>query len=421
MLGTPKGLRLQIGIFGRRNVGKSSLLNALTRQVVSIVSETAGTTTDPVEKAMELQPLGPVLFVDTAGVDDVGALGELRVARTMKVVERTDLAILVTDDWQDYETRLLALFKERKTPVVVAASKCDARVPEGVEAQARSAGASRVVGVSAVTRAGIDTLRQAIIAAAPDEYLNAPSLIGDLVPSGEMAVLVVPIDIEAPKGRLILPQVQTLRDILDQNACAMVVKERELADALARLNRPPAIVITDSQEFMKVVAEVPPSIPVTGFSILFARFKGDLAELVRGAASIDRLRPGDRVLVAEACTHHPTGEDIGRVKIPRWLEQVVGGKLDVVVKAGCDYPDDISGYRLIVHCGACVWNRRQMLSRIEQARACGVAITNYGLAIAHSLGILDRALSPFPYAKEVYAEARRPESGVQSPGAEGCQ
>ena len=413
MLGTPKGLRLQIGIFGRRNVGKSSLLNALTRQSVSIVSETAGTTTDPVEKAMELQPLGPVLFVDTAGVDDVGALGELRVAKTLKVVERTDLAILVTDDWQDYEARLLALFAGRKTPVIVAANKRDVRVPGAVEAKARGAGANQVVGVSALTRAGLDDLRQGIIAAAPDEYLNAPSLMGDLIAAGEMAILVVPIDVEAPKGRLILPQVQTLRDILDQNAYAMVVKERELADALSRLSRPPALVITDSQEFMKVVAEVPASIPVTGFSILFARFKGDLAELVRGAASIDRLRPGDRVLVAEACAHHPTGEDIGRVKIPRWLEQFVGGKLEVVVKAGCDYPDDISGFKLIVHCGACVWNRRQMLSRIEQARASGVAITNYGLTIAHSLGILERALSPFPYAKEIYFEVRSPKSGVE--------
>ncbi len=405
MQGTPKGLRLQIGIFGRRNVGKSSLLNALTRQTVSIVSETAGTTTDPVEKAMELQPLGPVLFVDTAGVDDVGALGELRVAGTMKVVERTDLAILVTDDWQDFETRLLALFLGRKTPVVVAANKSDHRAAGVVEAAARAAGAKTVVTVSAVTRTGLDAMRQAIIAAAPEDYLNAPALMGDLVPPGELVVLVVPIDIEAPKGRLILPQVQTLRDILDQNGYAMVVKERELAHALARLNQPPALVVTDSQEFLKVISEVPASIPVTGFSILFARFKGDLAELVRGAAAIDRLKPGDRVLVAEACTHHPTGEDIGRVKIPRWLEQYVGGKLDIVAKAGCDYPDDIAGFNLIVHCGACMWNRRQMLSRIAQARAAGVPITNYGLTIAHSLGILDRALSPFPYEREVYGES----------------
>lgn len=404
MQGTPKGLRLQIGIFGRRNVGKSSLLNALTRQAVSIVSATAGTTTDPVEKAMELQPLGPVLFVDTAGVDDVGALGELRVARTLKVVERTDLAILVTDDWQEYESGLLALFAGRKTPVIVVASKSDVRAPGLVEDRARQAGAQIVVGASAVTRAGLDTVRQSIITAAPDDFLNAPNLVGDLVPAGELALLVVPIDIEAPKGRLILPQVQALRDILDQNGYALVVKERELAAALARLNRPPALVVTDSQEFLKVVSEVPAPIPVTGFSILFARFKGDLAAMVRGAAAIDRLRPGDRVLVAEACTHHPTGEDIGRVKIPRWLEQYVGGKLAIEVKAGCDYPDDITGYKLIVHCGACVWNRRQMLSRIGQAHAAGVPITNYGLTIAHSLGILDRALSPFPYAREVYRD-----------------
>ena len=411
MQGTPKGLRLQIGIFGRRNVGKSSLLNALTRQAVSIVSETAGTTTDPVEKAMELQPVGPVLFVDTAGVDDAGSLGQLRVDRTMKVVERTDLAILVTDDWQEYESRLLSLFLERRTPVIVAASKRDRRPAGEVEARARANGARSVVGVSALTGAGLDELRQAIIERTPDEYLNAPGLVGDLVPAGELVVMVVPIDIEAPKGRLILPQVQTLRDLLDQNAYAMVVKERELAAALGRLNRPPALVVTDSQEFLKVVAEVLPDIPVTGFSILFARFKGDLAELVRGAAAIDRLRPGDRVLVAEACAHHPTGEDIGRVKIPRWLEQYVGGKLAIEVKAGCDYPDDIGGFKLIVHCGACVWNRRQMLSRIEQARSLGVAITNYGLTIAHSLGILDRALSPFPYARDVYREAVKREAG----------
>ena len=409
MQGTPKGLRLQIGIFGRRNVGKSALLNALTRQNVSIVSDTAGTTTDPVEKAMELQPLGPVLFVDTAGVDDVGALGALRVAKTMGVVQRTDLAILVTDDWQDYEQRLLALFTDRKTPVVVVAGKRDLRGDDALEARCKSAGARPVVGVSALTGAGVDALRRAVIATVPDDYLNAPSLIGDLVPAGELVMLVVPIDIEAPKGRLILPQVQTLRDILDQDGYAMVVKERELADAFARLKRPPALVVTDSQEFLKVVADTPPDIPVTGFSILFARFKGDLAELVRGAAAIDRLKPGDRVLVAEACTHHPSGEDIGRVKIPRWLEQYVGGKLDLVVQSGCEYPDDISAFKLIVHCGACMWNRRQMLSRIEQARASGVAITNYGLTIAHSLGIMDRALSPFPYAREVYREMMKAE------------
>jgi [FeFe] hydrogenase H-cluster maturation GTPase HydF len=418
MQATPKGLRLHIGLFGRRNVGKSSVLNALTRQSVSIVSATAGTTTDPVEKAMELQPIGPVLFVDTAGIDDVGALGELRVQKTMGVVERTDLAILVTDGWQDYEDRLLGLFRTRKTPVIVVANKSDLRTDDTVEGAARAAGAERIVTASVLRGTGLDVLRRAVIDTVPDSFLNAPSLIGDLIPAGELAVLVVPIDIEAPKGRLILPQVQTIRDILDNDGYTMVVKERELSDALARLNRPPAIVVTDSQEFLKVVADVPPEIPVTSFSILFARFKGDLAELARGAAAIDRLRPGDRVLIAEACTHHPTGEDIGRVKIPRWLEQYVGGALRIETQAGCEYPEDLDGLKLIVHCGACMWNRRQMLSRMEQAGGRGVPITNYGLCIAHSLGILGRALGPFPFAKRAYDEARRNGSGRNESGSQ---
>lgn len=403
---TPKGLRLHIGIFGRRNVGKSSILNAVTRQPVSIVSETAGTTTDPVEKAMELLPLGPVLFVDTAGVDDVGSLGELRVAKTMRVVERTDLAILVTDAWQDYEQRLLETFRRRKTPVLVVANKSDSRPAGEVEEHARASGAACVVTASALTGEGLEAVRQGIIATAPEEYLSSPSVVHDLIQPGELAVLVVPIDIEAPKGRLILPQVQTLRDILDHDAFAVVVKEHQLAEALAGLNRPPAIVVTDSQAFEKVMAVTPPEVPLTGFSILYARFKGDLGEFVRGAAAIDRLRPGDRVLVAEACTHHPTKDDIGRMKIPRWLEKKAGGKLDITVKSGNEYPADISGFKVIIHCGACMWNRRQVLSRLEQAHACGVPITNYGLAIAHSLGVLDRALSPFPEARKYYLEAQ---------------
>ncbi len=403
---TPKGLRLQIGIFGRRNVGKSSILNAITRQPVSIVSDTAGTTTDPVEKAMELLPLGPVLFVDTAGVDDVGALGELRVAKTLRVVERTDLAILVTDAWQEYEQRLMDTFRLRKTPVVVVANKNDVRLPGEVEARARESGAHTVVSASAITGTGLEEIRLAIIAAAPEEYLSAPSVVHQLVRPGDLAVLVVPIDIEAPKGRLILPQVQTLRDILDHDALAVVVKEHQLAQALAGLSKPPAIVVTDSQAFEKVMAVTPPEIPLTGFSILYARFKGDLGEFVRGAAAIDQLRPGDRVLVAEACTHHPTKDDIGRMKIPRWLERKAGGKLDITVRSGNEYPQDIGAYKLIIHCGACMWNRRQVLSRLEQARACGVPITNYGLAIAHSLGVLQRALSPFPEVLREYEQAK---------------
>ena len=416
---TPKGLRLHIGLFGRRNVGKSSLLNALARQHVSIVSDVPGTTTDPVEKPMELSPVGPVLFIDTAGVDDVGALGEERIRKTMGVIERTDLAILVTDDWQAYEARLLALFGSKKIPVIVVANKADLRADEATERAARAVGAACVVTASVPQRRGLEPLREAIIATAPAEFLEAPSIVGDLVPPGELVMLVVPIDIEAPKGRLILPQVQTLRDILDHDGYAMVVKERELADALARLSRPPVLVVTDSQEFLKVVAAVPTEVPLTSFSILFSRFKGDLAAQVRGALAIERLQPGDRVLIAEACAHHPLGEDIGRIKIPRWLEQYVGGKLAFETWAGRDYPDNLSEYRLVVHCGACVTNRREMLSRIERASAAGVPITNYGLTIAYSLGILERALSPFPYAAEVYRRERAGGKKVagQAPGS----
>jgi [FeFe] hydrogenase H-cluster maturation GTPase HydF len=275
-----------------------------------------------------------------------------------------------------------------------------------VARQAAAAGAKRVVEVSALTGAGIPALRHDIIEAAPEDFFAAPAIVGDLVPPGELVILVVPIDKEAPKGRLILPQVQTLRDILDSDAYAMVVKERELSDALARLNRPPALVVTDSQEFLKVTADVPLSIPVTSFSILFSRVKGDLNESVRGAIAIDALKPGDRVLIAEGCTHHPVGEDIGRVKIPRWLEQYVGGKLEFDVFSGHDFPAELSGYKLIVHCGACVLNRRAMIARIDLARSAGVPITNYGLAIAWSLGIFKRALEPFPYALDMFLRSK---------------
>jgi len=287
----------------------------------------------------------------------------------------------------------------------VVATKSDLRAPDAaskLESDALADGAASVVPCSAVTGAGMDALRQAVITSAPEPFLEAPALIGDLVRAGDLVVLVVPVDIEAPKGRLILPQVQTLRELLDVNAYAMVVKEHELGDALARLRQPPALVVTDSQAFRKVSSLVPAGVPLTSFSILYARFKGDLATLVRGARAIDRLCPGDRVLIAEACTHHPSGDDIGRVKIPHWLEQAAGGKLKIEIAPGSADPPDLESYRLIVHCGACVWNRRQMLSRLERARTAGVEITNYGLAIAHCLGILDRALAVFPDASNIY-------------------
>jgi [FeFe] hydrogenase H-cluster maturation GTPase HydF len=412
---SPKGFRLHIGIFGRRNAGKSSLLNALTRQEVSIVSDVAGTTTDPVEKPMELLPVGPVLFIDTAGIDDTGALGQARIRRTHQVFDRTDVAILVVDAgrWDEFEEKLLAELRERDIPVIVVFNKSDVSPPNDETIAPLAERKIPVVQTNAVRGEGIADLRETLIRSAPEEFINPPTILGDLVPPGELAVLVVPIDLEAPKGRLILPQVQSIRDLLDSDAYCMVVKERELRDALDRLKRPPALVVTDSQAFLKVAGDTPDDVPMTSFSILFARFKGDLVEFVRGATAIDRLRPGNRVLVAEACTHHPIGEDIGRVKIPRWLRQYVGGNLEFSHVQGHDFPDDVTRYNIIIHCGACVWNRREMLSRILKCRRAGVPITNYGLTIADSLGIFERALAPFPAALETFRKTKESTRGPE--------
>lgn len=404
----PKTFRLHIGIFGRRNVGKSSILNALTQQDVSIVSQIAGTTTDPVEKPMELLPLGPVLFIDTAGIDDVGDLGEKRVNKTLAVFDRTDLGVIVTNfnDWGDYELNLIEEFKKREIPFVIVFNKIDL-FPENqdITSQLDSVKINYVF-TSATEQQGISDLRQLLLKAAPSDYINRPSILADLVGPSEAAVLVVPIDKEAPKGRLILPQVQSIRDLLDNDSFCLVVKERELRQALSIMNKPPKLVVTDSQAFLKVAADTPPEIPLTSFSILFARFQGDLAEMVRGAMAIDQLKSGDKVLIAEACSHHPIGEDIGTVKIPRWLTQYVGGKLQIDSLRGHDFPKNIAEYKIIIHCGACMWNRREMLSRIMKARQAGVPITNYGLTIAYSLGIFERALEPFPAVLELYKKSR---------------
>ncbi len=404
----PKGLRIHIGIFGRRNVGKSSLLNALTKQQVSIVSDVAGTTTDPVEKPMELQPLGPIVFIDTAGIDDIGALGGLRIEKTRQVFDRTDIAVLVTEPgiWGEYEDQLAEEVSSRSIPVVIVINKSDTAAPGDKPAFVPEQYRSLTVPVSALTGTGLDALRQAMLASVPPECLEPPAIAGDLVGPGEMAILVVPIDKEAPKGRLILPQVQTIRDLLDSDSFCMVVKERELRSALDRLKVPPKLVITDSQAFLKVTADVPKNIPLTSFSILFARYKGDLVKQVEGAMAVEKLKTGDRVLIAEACTHHPIGEDIGRVKIPRWLTQYVGGKLDFVHYQGHDFPEDLTTFKLVIHCGACTMNRREMSNRIRKCNELGVPITNYGLAIAYSLGIFERALEPFPAALEVYRAGR---------------
>ncbi len=401
---TPRGQRLHIGLFGRRNVGKSSVFNRLLRQDAAIVSSEAGTTTDPVERAVEIQPIGPVQCIDTAGIDDDSALGAARVARTRQVVERADLALLVADAWGPFETGLLRLFGERNVPAIVVCNKSDARPDRALEAAAAAAGATRVVTFSATGATGLEDLLDQLIRAAPEAFIDPPTIAGDLVKAGGLAVLVVPIDKEAPKGRLILPQVQTIRDLLDNDCCVLVAKERELAATLRRLTAPPDLVVTDSQAFLKVVADVPPGVPLTSFSILFARYKGDLTELARGAAVLDALQPGDRVLIAEACTHHPISDDIGTVKIPRWLEQYVGGKLAILHVAGRDFPEELAGVRLVIHCGACMLNRRETLARLVRSRTAGVPITNYGVAIAACLGVLERALSPFPHALAAYRE-----------------
>lgn len=394
---TPRGMRVHIAILGRRNVGKSSLLNALTRQRVAIVSRVAGTTTDPVEKPMELLPLGPVLFIDTAGIDDTGILGELRVQKTRRVLDRADIGILVArpDQWGTFEEELLEELRNRGVPFIVVLNHSDRVEPSPELLEGLRRRGITVVRTAAVKGEGILDVREALLRAVPEEFLHSPAIVGDLVPAGELVVLVVPIDKEAPRGRLILPQVQTIRDILDHDAYCLVVKEHELADALGRLNRPPALVVTDSQAFARVAADTPAEIPLTSFSILFARLKGDLNEFVRGAAALDRLKPGDPVLVAEACTHHPIEDDIGRVKIPAWLAEYVGGALEFSHVQGHDFPAELTPYKLVIHCGACMFNRRELLSRTLRCRGTAVPVTNYGLVIAKSLGILDRALQPF--------------------------
>ena len=407
MQDTPKGLRLHIGLFGKRNSGKSTLMNALIGQSVSIVSAHPGTTTDPVEKAYELAPLGAVVFIDTAGLDDEGELGALRVQKTRTVLERVDLALIVVDDGRvgTLERALIATLREQKTPFVVVFNKADLAQPDKAQLIDLAADDVESAVVCAAQGSGIDLLKEAMFRQAPESGLEDARLIGDLIGPGDVVVLVVPIDLGAPKGRLILPQVQTLRDILDSDATGMMVKERELPDALARLTAPPKLVVCDSQVVLKVAADTPREIPLTTFSILMARFKGDMIGLAEGAGAIQRLQPGDRVLISEACSHHALADDIGRVKIPRWLRQFAGGNLEIDVKSGRDFPDDLSPYSLIIQCGGCTVTRRQMLARQYRAIRQGVPMTNYGMAISVVQGVLDRSLHCFPAALEAYRRA----------------
>ena len=409
---TPRGSRLHIAIYGRRNTGKSSLINALTNQEVAIVSSVPGTTTDPVFKSMEILPVGPVVIIDTAGIDDVGELGALRIKKTVRVLNKADLIILVLNEGQVLDKREFDLVRkagEQGVPVVGVLNKVDLN-PEADPAEFEQSLGIKVLPVSAVTRQGIDSLKQAIIRSAPKDW-SAPTIVGDLINPGDTVMLVVPIDLAAPKGRIILPQVQTIRDILDHDAIALVVKEREIKKALAGLTEKPKIVVTDSQAFLKVDADTPKDVMMTSFSILFARYKGNLETLTAGALAVDRLRPGDKVLIAEACTHHRVADDIGTVKIPRWLRQQVGGELHFEWSSGIEMPEHLEQYQLIVHCGACMINRKEMLHRILQATSAGVPIVNYGVLIARMHGILRRALAPFPAARRLLDEPP-PEAGA---------
>ena len=396
---TPKSLRLHIAIFGRRNVGKSSVLNALTGQDVAIVSDVAGTTTDPVEKPMELLPLGPVLFVDTAGFDDLGVLGRLRTQKTAKVLDRTDVALVVTeaDRWGEYEAAWAAELKRRQVPYLVVLNKVDVADRHTVGRLLDEAGTAWCA-MSATERIGILEAKEAIIRTVPDSWYKQAGILDRVVAEGDTVILVIPIDKEAPKGRIILPQVQTLRSVLDKRGSALVTNEVELPRAIQRLTVKPRVVITDSQAFQKVAEGTPPDIPMTSFSILFARHKGDLDTFVAGARKIEELRESDKVLICEACTHHPIGDDIGRVKIPGWLRERVGQGLRCDVMAGHDFPDDLAEYALVIHCAACMFNRREMLTRMIACHQQGVPITNYGVVIAYLHGILDRALVPFEAA-----------------------
>ncbi len=400
--GTPRGQRLHLTIFGRRNAGKSSLINALTGQQVAIVADVPGTTTDPVAKAMELLPLGPVMLIDTAGLDDTGELGRLRVEKSLDVLQKADLVLLVVDPGEGFgacEQDMLARVRARDLPVIAVVNKADLH-PEGRAVEWPELSSLPWIAVSASTGYGIDGLKRLIVGNAPRDW-TLPTIVGDLLAPGDTVVLVVPIDQSAPKGRLILPQQQVIRDVLEHDAVAVVVKERELRHALGRMSYPPKLVVTDASVYGRAIADTPPEVLLTSFSILFARYKGDLQALAAGAAAVGRLRPGDRILIAEACTHHPIADDIGRVKIPRWLRQAAGGEMHFdVLSGGGPLPANLKDYRLVVHCGACMLNRREMLSRIMQAQESRVPIVNYGVLIAQVQGVLERALSPFPAVLE---------------------
>lgn len=387
MNSTPSSERVHIGIFGKRNAGKSSLINALTGQDLAIVSEVRGTTTDPVSKAMELLPLGPVVMIDTPGLDDEGELGSLRVKKGYQVLNKTDIAVLVVDGTEgmtEADRKLLARIRAKEIPWIVVFNKSDLAKPVLPEGETYLA-------VSSTTRENIQELKEMIARQVPDEN-QGRRLVGDLLQPSDFVVLVVPIDKAAPKGRLILPQQQTIRDILEADAVSIVVKENELKNTLAELGKKPKMVITDSQAFQQVAADTPEDIMLTSFSILFARYKGELKPYAEGVKALETIQDGDRILISEGCTHHRQCDDIGTVKLPRWIRAYTGVEPEFSFTSGVEFAEDLSPYKMIIHCGGCMLNAREMRYRIACARDAGVPITNYGMAIAYMNGILERSL-----------------------------
>lgn len=391
MNNTPSSERIHIGIFGKRNAGKSSIINAITGQNLAIVSDVKGTTTDPVLKAMELLPIGPVVLIDTPGLDDMGELGKLRVKKAYQMLNKTDVALLIVDagvGMTEADKRILERIKAKQIPYLIVMNKAD------LEVENESRSEQNVIYVSAKTRKNIHQLKEKIAECAKTEE-GKKRIVGDLLKPYDFVVLVVPIDEAAPKGRLILPQQQTIRDILDAGATAIVVKDTELGETLEKLERKPRIVITDSQVFGKVAKTVPQEIPLTSFSILMARYKGDLQAVVQGAYALDKLHDGDYILISEGCTHHRQCDDIGTVKLPRWVREHTDKKIRFEYTSGTEFPDDLSKYQLIIHCGGCMLNEREMKYRLKCAQDQGIPMTNYGIAIAHMKGILARSIEPF--------------------------
>lgn len=397
---TPMSERVHIGFFGKRNAGKSSVMNAVTGQDIAVVSDVMGTTTDPVYKSMELLPLGPVVMMDTPGIDDEGELGALRVRKSYQVLNKTDVAVLVIDGTAGIspeDEALLGRIRRKKIPYLVVLNKIDLTAEEKGRQIREELGLSesRFVPVSASDGSGIRELKEKIAAAAraeePEKYI-----VRDLVSPSDFVILVVPIDKAAPKGRLILPQQQTIRDLLDGNAVSVVVKETELGQTLGQLGKKPALVITDSQAFGQVSRDVPEDILLTSFSILFARYKGNLESAVKGVTALDRLEDGDTILISEGCTHHRQCDDIGTVKIPKWIREYTGKEIRIETTSGTEFPDELGKYRLIVHCGGCMLNEREMKYRLSCAQDQGVPMTNYGILIAYVKGILKRSVEVFP-------------------------